>query len=248
MSLRITELPADPAAPFPPPEHALRDPDGLLALGGDLSAPRLLNAYRHGIFPWYAEGEPILWWSPARRAVLRTDGVRLPSRLQRRLRSSPWLVRADTCFDTVIAACASAPRAGQPGTWITPAMQLAYRRLHALGHAHSIEVFDGEALVGGLYGVAVGRVFCGESMYSAASGASSVALATLAARLHAWGWPLIDAQVPNPHTERLGVAVWTRSAYLAALTALRDEPGHVGSWTTAFGDYPASSLSDRPPA
>jgi leucyl/phenylalanyl-tRNA--protein transferase len=246
--MRIAELAADPAAPFPPVARALRDPDGLLALGGDLSPQRLLNAYRHGIFPWYSEGEPILWWSPSRRAVLRTDGVRLPSRLRRQLRSSPWVVRADTCFDTVIAACASAPRAGQPGTWITPAMQGAYQRLHALGHAHSIEVFDGGDLVGGLYGVAVGRMFCGESMYSASSGASSVALAALAARLDAWGWPLLDAQVPNPHTERLGVASWPRSAYLDALATLRDQPGNVGPWTMAFGATSATRLSDRPPA
>lgn len=248
MSLRIAELPADPAAPFPPVEHALRNPDGLLACGGDLTPQRLLTAYCGGIFPWYSDGEPILWWSPSRRAVFRSDGVRLPSRLQRRLRNLPWVVRADTDFAALVAACAAAPRNGQAGTWITPAMQQAYLRLHRLGHAHSIEVYDGAVLVGGLYGVAVGRMFCGESMFSAASGASSVALAMLARTLRGWGWPLIDAQVPNPHTQRLGVETWPRARYLDALQSLRDAGGNPGPWTTRFGAADACLLSDRPPA
>ena len=151
MTLRLAELPADPLAPFPPVDAALAEPDGLLAFGGDLSPVRFLNAYRNGIFPWFSEGEPILWWSPSRRAVFRTDGVRLPSRLRRRLRNSGWVARADTAFARVVAACA-APRAGQAGTWITAGMAKAYNELHALGHAHSVEVFDGERLVGGLFG------------------------------------------------------------------------------------------------
>lgn len=248
MSLRIAELPADPTAPFPQIERALRDPDGLLAFGGDLSPQRLLTAYRSGIFPWYSDGEPILWWSPSRRAVFRTDGVRLPSRLRRRLRNCPWRVRADTCFETLVSACACAPRTGQAGTWITPAMQQAYLRLHRLGHAHSIEVFDGAVLVGGLYGVAVGRMFCGESMFSAVSGASSVALAMLARTLHGWDWPLLDAQVPNPHTQRLGVETWPRARYLEALHALRDADAAPGAWAMRFGTRDARMLADRPPA
>jgi len=180
VSLRIAQLDDDPEAPFPPVEHALAKPDGLLAFGGDLSPQRLLNAYRHGIFPWFSEDEPPLWWSPSRRAVFRTDGVRLSSRRRRALRKSTLVVRADTRFRDVIEACAHLPRPGQGGgTWITEGMIEAYAHLHRLGHAHSIEVFDGDDLVGGLYGLAVGRMFCGESMFSAQSGASSIALAAL---------------------------------------------------------------------
>lgn len=245
MTLHLFELDADPAAPFPPPALALAEPDGLLAMGGDLSPTRFLNAYRSGIFPWFSEGEPILWWSPATRAVFRTDGVHLPSRLRRRLRASGWSVRADSAFAEVVAGCA-APREGQAGgTWITAGMQAAYRALHALGHAHSIEVFDGDGrLVGGLFGLSFGHVFCGDSMYSAASGASSLALAMLAQRLHSWGWPLIDAQVPNPHTRRLGVEAWPREAYLKALADLRDLPAEPGSWRARFGEWPVSALGD----
>lgn len=233
-----------PDAPFPPPEQALAEPDGLLAVGGDLSPMRFLNAYRSGIFPWFSEGEPILWWSPSRRAVLRTDGVHLPSRLRRRLRNSGWRVRADSAFAGVVAGCA-APRDGQSGgTWITADMQAAYLALHALGHAHSIEVFDGNGrLVGGLLGLSFGHMFCGDSMYSVESGASSLALAVLAQQLRDWGWPLIDAQVPNPHTQRLGVCTWARSDYLAALAGLRDLPAPPGNWHERFGDWPASTLA-----
>ena len=239
MSLRIFELDADPASPFPPVELALAEPDGLLAFGGDLSAQRFLNAYRAGIFPWFSEGEPILWWSPTRRAVFRTDGVHLPSRLRRRLRNSGWRVRADTAFEQVVDGCA-APRHGESGTWITAGMRKAYLDLHALGIAHSIEVFDGERLVGGVFGLSFGRMFCGDSMYSADSGASSLALAALAMRLRAWGWPIIDAQVPNAHTRSLGVQTWRRSDYLQALAVLRDVPAEPAGWTARFGDIAAS--------
>lgn len=244
MRLRLVQLDSDPDAPFPPVERALAEPDGLLAFGGDLSPQRLLNAYRHGIFPWFSDGEPILWWSPSRRAVFRTDGVRLSSRFRRGLRSSRLVVRADTAFDAVIGACAQHPRPGQSGgTWITQAMIAAYARLHRMGHAHSIEVFDGEHLAGGLYGLAIGRMFCGESMFSAQSGASTVALAALARRLQAWGWPLIDAQVPNGHTRRLGVETWSRGAYLQALDALRDATDSAETWTARFGELAAAELA-----
>ena len=244
MSLRLLQVDNDPGAPFPPVDQALAEPDGLLAFGGDLSPQRLLNAYRHGIFPWFSDGEPILWWSPSRRAVFRTDGVHLSSRFRRGLRTSRLLVRADTAFDAVIGACAHTPRPGQSGgTWITRGMIQAYARLHRLGHAHSIEVWDGEHLVGGLYGLAIGRMFCGESMFSAQSGASSVALAALARRLHGWGWPLIDAQVPNDHTRRLGVEAWSRGAYLQALAGLRDAPDAVEAWSGRFGDIAAAELA-----
>ena len=245
MSLRLLKVDNDPEAPFPSVDLALAEPDGLLAFGGDLSPQRLLNAYRHGIFPWFSEGEPILWWSPWRRAVFRTDGVRLSTRFRRGLRTSRWVVRADTSFDAVIDGCAHNPRPGQSGgTWITQGMIQAYARLHRQGHAHSIEVFDGEVLVGGLYGLAVGRMFCGESMFSAQSGASTVALAALARRLHGWGWPLIDAQVPNDHTRRLGVETWSRGAYLRALGSLRDATDAAGNWTARFSEIAAAELAD----
>ena len=246
MSLRIFELDADPASPFPPVELALAEPDGLLAFGGDLSPRRFLNAYRGGIFPWFSEGEPILWWSPARRAVFRTDGVRLSSRLRRHLRNSGWTVRADTAFERVVDGCA-APRDGESGTWITAGMREAYVALHRLGIAHSIEVFAGERLVGGVFGLSFGRMFCGDSMYSAESGASSLALAALAMRLREWGWPIIDAQVPNAHTRSLGVETWRRGDYLRVLAGLRDAPAEPGPWSDRFGVIPASGLCARPP-
>jgi len=247
VNLRLAELPPDPNAPFPPLSQALADPDGLLAFGGDLSPVRFLNAYRNGIFPWFSEGEPILWWSPSRRAAFRTDGVRLPSRLRRRLRNSGWVVRADTAFARVVAGCA-APRAGQSGgTWITAGMAEAYDALHALGHAHSIEVFDGDRLVGGVFGLSFGHMFCGDSMYSLESGASSLALAALASRLRDWGWPLIDAQVPNAHTRSLGMETWTRDDYLRVLARLRELPAEPGSWTRRFGEITAQTVCARPP-
>lgn len=235
-------LSTDPEAPFPPAETALRQPDGLLAIGGDLSPQRLLNAYRHGIFPWYSEGQPILWWAPDPRMVFRTDGVRLSSRFRRGLRHSAWQVRADTTFARVMAACAGTPRPGQDGTWITDAMQAAYLELHRLGHAHSVEVFDQDRLVGGLYGVAIGRMFFGESMYSGESGGSKIALAALAHRLHSWGWSLIDAQVENPHLLGLGAESWPRPEFLARVAELTGGPGTIGSWTAKFGVMEASGL------
>lgn len=234
----------DPHSPFPPVESALRDPDGLLAVGGDLSPARLLNAYSQGIFPWFSDGQPLLWWSPDPRLLFRSDGVHLPSRLRRRLRHSPWVVRADTAFAQVIGACAATPRPGQCGTWITARMQAAYRDLHGLGHAHSIEVFDGGELVGGLYGVAVGRMFFGESMFSGRSGGSTLALAALARRLGAWGWPLIDAQVANPHLLRLGAEAWPRPAFQARIADLVAVPEPAQSWTARFGDVPVHLLRE----
>lgn len=233
----------NPDAAFPPVETALRDPDGLLAVGGDLSPARLLNAYRHGIFPWYSEGQPILWWSPDPRMLFRSDAVRLSSRLHRLLRHSDWQLRADTAFDAVIAACAQTPRKNQDGTWITAAMRAAYIQLHRLGHAHSIEVFDDTQLVGGLYGVAIGRMFFGESMFSAASGGSKVALAALAHRLHEWGWPLIDAQVENAHLRSLGAELWPRKDFVRQIARLVEVPEQVGNWTARFGTFPASLLA-----
>ena len=229
---------------FPPAELALADPEGLLAIGGDLSAPRLLEAYRHGIFPWYSTGQPILWWSPDPRMVFRSDGVHLSSRFRRSLRASIWHVQADTCFGSVVEACAKTPRAGQRGTWITPAMRRAYGEMHALGHAHSIEVFDEARLVGGLYGVAVGGMFFAESMYSAVSGGSKVALAALAHRLHEWGWPLIDAQVENEHLVSLGGERLPREAFQRLVADRVGLPVEPGPWTMRFGELNAATLAD----
>ncbi|KQY52835.1 leucyl/phenylalanyl-tRNA--protein transferase [Lysobacter sp. Root494] len=243
MSIHLPALSSDPNAPFPPGHTALRQPDGLLAMGGDLSSARLLNAYRHGIFPWYSDGQPILWWCPDPRTVFRTDGVHLSSRFRRSLRQCDWTVQADTCFDRVIAACAHTPRTGQPGTWITSGMIQAYNRLHELGHAHSIEVLSGDRLIGGLYGIAVGKMFFGESMYSAESGGSKVAVAALAKRLLEWGFPLLDAQVENDHLLSLGAEPRPRDRFLAAVSELTAEPEPAGSWTERFGTVAASELA-----
>ncbi len=231
-----------PDAPFPDPRLALRHPDGLLAIGGDLSPQRLLNAYRTGVFPWYSEGQPLLWWSPDPRTVFRTDGVHLSSRFRRQLRGSDWVLRADTAFAQVMTACASAPRPGQDGTWITTSMLHAYIQLHQRGHAHSLEVWAGNALVGGIYGVAIGQMFFGESMFSAASGGSKAALAGLARVLRGWGWPLIDAQVDNDHLGRMGAEQWPRADFLEQVDRLVQRDQAAGSWAARIGTLPVSIL------
>jgi leucyl/phenylalanyl-tRNA--protein transferase len=235
----------DPSAdaPFPDPRLALREPDGLLAIGGDLEPQRLLNAYRAGVFPWYSQGQPLLWWSPDPRTVFGTDRVHLSARFRRQLRASNWVLRADTAFAQVMSACAHAPRPGQDGTWITPRMLDAYTALHRLGHAHSLEVWDGQTLVGGIYGVAIGQMFFGESMFSAVSGGSKAALAGLARILAGWGWPLIDAQVDNDHLRRMGAEQWPRERFLALVDrqAALDAPAQA--WTARIGDLAASTLA-----
>lgn len=238
-------LSPNPAAAFPPVELALTEPDGLLAVGGDLSPVRLLNAYRRGIFPWYSAGQPILWWAPDPRLVYRTDGIRLSSRFNRSLRNSTWRIRADTAFDQVIESCANAQRPDQHGTWITKEMQDAYIALYRQGFAHSVEVFDGQRLVGGIYGVAIGMMFFGESMFSGESGGSKVALAGLASCLAEWGWPLIDAQVEHPHLLSLGAEQMPRQQFTAQVEHLTALPAAPGVWTTRFGERGASTLADR---
>ena len=244
MRLRLPLLSDDPDAPFPDPRTALREPDGLLAVGGDLTASRLLNAYRYGIFPWYSEGQPILWWSPDPRVVFRSDGVHLSRRFRQELRALDWTIRADTAFDRVVLNCANSPRADQSGTWITSAMRAAYGELHRLGHAHSIEVWDGALLVGGLYGVAIGRMFFAESMFSAVSGGSKVALAALAAILREWGWPLFDAQVESGHLLRMGAETMPREAFLNVVAQQTALPATAGSWTQAVGERSTGWLLD----
>ena len=225
----LPQLRADAMDPFPDPCSALTAPNGLLAFGGDLSPERLLAAYRQGIFPWFSADEPILWWSPDPRCVLRTEHLHMPRSLRRQLRGRHWQVSVDHAFEPVIRACA-APRGDGSGSWIVPAMIDAYLQLHRLGHAHSVEVWDDARLVGGIYGVAVGRLFCGESMFSAESGGSKVALIALAQLLRELEVPLIDTQVANPHTLGLGAIELPRRDYLRELARLRQLPLQEGSW------------------
>lgn len=223
--------PEDPPDAFPDPSAALSDPDGLLAVGGDLSPARLLYAYRHGIFPWYHAEQPILWWSPDPRTVLIPSEMRVSRSLGKRLRRGGFDARFDTAFGEVIQACAE-PRPSQPegGTWISPAMQSAYVELHRLGHAHSVEIWMDGALAGGLYGVAIGRVFFGESMFSRVTDGSKLALACLAHRLDAWDFGLIDCQVYSPHLESLGAMELPRSVFLEMLATHCPEPAPSAPW------------------
>ncbi|MGB0127505.1 MAG: leucyl/phenylalanyl-tRNA--protein transferase [Rhodocyclaceae bacterium] len=205
-----------PDSPFPPVDRALRQPNGLLAAGADLSAERLVDAYRHGIFPWFSRGEPILWWSPDPRMVLFPAEVKVSRSLAKRLRRGDFSVRADTAFPYVIRACAE-PREGQDGTWITAEMQQAYHRLHELGYAHSVESWQDGELVGGLYGVAIGRVFYGESMFSRRTDASKVALAHLARYLESHRFCVIDCQMNTAHLASLGAREIPRREFVAGL-------------------------------
>ena len=197
---------------FPPVETALREPNGLLAAGGDLSSERLILAYRHGIFPWYEEGQPILWWSPDPRSVIYPEQVRISRSLRKNLRNGGFTVSMDCAFEQVIAACAGT-RNYTDGTWITPDMQVAYAGLHHLGLAHSVEVGCDDRLVGGLYGVALGQLFFGESMFSVMSNASKVALVYLAGQLLEWDYKLIDCQVQSEHKDSLGAQCIPRNQF-----------------------------------
>ena len=221
--------PHNPTAPFPDAACAEREPDGLLAVGGDLSLPRLLNAYRHGIFPWFNAGDPILWWSPDPRTVLTTGRLHISRSLRKTLRRQDFRVTLDQAFEGVIQACAS-PRPGSSGTWLIPEMIQAYTRLHREGWAHSVEVWRADELAGGLYGVAIGRVFFGESMFSRVSDASKVALVHLCQHLERWQFGLIDCQVLNAHLLRMGAIQMPRSEFLATLGRFCVQPGRPGSW------------------
>ena len=215
--------------PFPPVHHALREPNGLLAAGGDLSIARLLQAYRRGIFPWYSEGQPVLWWSPEPRMVLRPADVAVSRSLRKRLRNASAEIRTDTAFGEVLSACA-APRAGQAGTWITPEMATAYTALHHAGYAHSVETWADGALVGGLYGVSIGRMFFGESMFSRAPDASKIALVHLARQLERWKFGLIDCQMATPHLASLGAREIPRAEFMRMLTELVNYVTRLGAW------------------
>jgi len=210
---------------FPPLDRALKEPNGLLAMGGDLTPQRLLEAYRKGIFPWFNEGEPILWWSPDPRMVLFPDELRISRSLSKELKKSDYQIRADHRFSEVMQACA-APRKGQAGTWIHPEMIAAYTTLHEMKFAHSVEMWvDGE-LVGGLYGIALGQIFFGESMFSRAPNASKIAFVHLVKQVQEWGFGLIDCQVKTNHLASLGAREIPRAAFAQYLSELISEsPG-----------------------
>jgi leucyl/phenylalanyl-tRNA---protein transferase len=214
--LRLHAIAAgDPPDCFPDPDAALRQPNGLLAFGGDLAPQRLLNAYERGIFPWFSPGDPILWWSPDPRAVLLPGDLHIAKRLRRTLRTDRFLVSVDQAFDDVIAHCASIRQ--DTGTWLGPAMIEAYRELHRQGAAHSIEVWQGGVLVGGLYGVQRRGAFFGESMFSLRSDASKIALVKLAMLADEVGIAIVDCQLPNEHLARMGVRLMARHSFLEIL-------------------------------
>ena len=219
----------DPVDAFPPVSQALREPDGLLAAGGDLSTARLLYAYRHGIFPWYDDGQPILWWSPDPRCVFLPGQYRTSRRFLREQRRSVFEIRVNSAFPAVIRACAG-PRRAEQGTWITTEMIDAYEQLHRDGWAHSIEVWNGEQLIGGLYGIAIGKAFFGESMFSKVAGASKYALLYLSGCMQNGMLQLIDCQVVSGHLSRLGASTVRRDEFVERVQAAAIPAVRVENW------------------
>jgi len=237
---RVTWLsPDDTPDSFPPVTMALTDPNGLLAAGGDLSAQRLLSAYRNGIFPWYEEGQPILWWSPDPRCVFLAGDFHASRRFQRDLRRSSAQIRVNTAFADVIRDCAG-PRRSEQGTWITPAMMTSYEDLHQNGWAHSIEVWQSGKLVGGLYGLAIGKAFFGESMFSSIPNASKMALMYVANQLRHGEIELLDCQVESPHLTGLGARVMPRSDFTVRLESACGTGQSAKKWPD--GPFPCSDL------
>lgn len=204
--------------PFPDVSQALKDPDGLLAVGGCLSVPRLLNAYQHGIFPWFSKNDPILWWSPSERAIIEPSDLYINRSLRKFLKNALYRVTLNHAFNSVIEACATIPRGPNNGTWITSEMVAAYINLHSAGYAHSVEVWHEDTLVGGLYGVLIGKVFCGESMFSVQPNASKVALIALRDHLAPAGLALIDCQIENEHLSNMGAVVIPRADFTQKIT------------------------------
>jgi leucyl/phenylalanyl-tRNA--protein transferase len=230
---QLPMLGSAPGSPFPPPEQALVRPNGLLAWGGDLEPERLLRAYRQGIFPWYSANEPILWWTPSPRCVLLPENVHVSRRTRRRYNSGQFSISADTRFEKVVEACAE-PRAGVAGTWITEELKSSFVDLHHQGLAHSVEVWRGEELVGGIYGMALGKVFFGESMFSRETDTSKMALIALCKQLSHWSFGLLDCQVTNPHLLSMGAFEIPRQEFGALLKEWVAEPGLEASWKGKF--------------
>lgn len=218
-----------PHDPFPLVDGALDEPNGLLAAGADLSVPRLIDAYAHGIFPWFNAGDPILWWSPNPRTVLAPREFHVSHSLEKRMRDPAIIVTADTAFARVLRECA-APRDGEPGTWLIPMMQAAYNTLHRLGLAHSIEVWIDNVLAGGLYGVSLGRIFFGESMFTRQSDGSKIAMAYLSAQLERWEFPLIDCQLDTEHLRSLGARAMPREEFARHVDQLVRLPSTPVRW------------------
>lgn len=243
--------PEDASNRFPDPSLALEEPDGLLAIGGSLNPERLVNAYRQGIFPWYNEDQPILWWSPNPRAVLFPEKLHVSRSLRKKIRKAEFTVSLDQAFEAVMDAC-SEPRNKQSGTWISPEMKAAYCTMHELGLAHSVECWQGEALVGGLYGLAFGKVFFGESMFSRVTDASKVAFAHFVRQLRQWDFLLIDCQVQSQHMASLGSELMPRSQFIELLERLCYLPTKSGPWqfdeldktnSGTFGQLAASTFN-----
>lgn len=233
--------------PFPQVDKALKEPNGLLAAGGDLSVERLLTAYSHGIFPWYSHEEPILWWSPDPRTVFFIDSFKIRKSVKKALRSEKFSVTLNHNFASVIENCAQCRGDGH-GTWITPEMKRAYLDLHQLNKAHSMEVWSNDELIGGIYGVAIGHVFCGESMFSRVSNGSKIALTCLAHFLKKSHFKLIDCQVENPHLSSLGASNISREIYLEILTKGQIKPQNQINWEPQLINWQEllDLLPDRP--
>lgn len=243
--IRLPQLGSDPNSPFPPLDSALAEPDGLLAFGGDLSPQRLLNAYSQGIFPWYSDDQPILWWSPDPRMLLAVSDLRVSRSLRKFLRRTSWRVSIDQAFDQVIFQCASRPRRGQCGTWITDEMREAYCQLHAIGAAHSVEVWSDDQLVGGIYGVALGQFFFGESMFSIETNGSKTAITALCRALEIKGMRWLDGQLESDHLSSLGFRPRSRTEFELAL---RQNPAHlVALHTVPSADIQPAALAKWSP-
>jgi len=225
--------PYDNHSPFPDAELALKEPDGLLAVGGNLSPERLLTAYQQGVFPWYSADQPILWWSPNPRLVMFPEKLKVTRSLRKTLRKYPFTITFDHAFEQVIAAC-SQSRPNQEGTWLTPEMMNAYCQLHRLGFAHSVEAWKNQQLVGGLYGVVLGKIFFGESMFSQVTDASKTAFVYLVTQLRAWQFQLIDCQVKTEHLMRFGAEQIPRSELISYIKTSGPLKPPSGSWSFAI--------------
>ena len=225
---------------FPPLEFASREPNGLLCAGGDLTPQRIVQAYIDGIFPWYSPGEPILWWSPDPRMVLFPGEFRISRSLRKTLRKAHYRVRMDSHFEAVIQECARKPRPGQDGTWITPEIQAAYLKLHRLGYAHCVETWIDGKLAGGLYGIAIGKMFYGESMFAHVTDASKIAVAHLARFLGEQGFGMIDCQMNTPHLASLGAREIPRDDFIRKLRGLIAIPPLCGRWPQEPAAYDAA--------